>query len=86
MRNDSAPMSSKDWRPGWWVRRWGSPVVEREFMSRWGRLVRYNDEVGRGIQHRPEYDAEMAELQRQYNAEYFGQPARPAPEPPEEGR
>jgi hypothetical protein len=33
------------------------------------RLARYNSEVGRGIRHTDEYDAEMARLQRAFDGE-----------------
>jgi hypothetical protein len=35
---------------------------------RWSRLAAYNSEVSRGIVHTPEYDAKMAEEQRQFDA------------------
>jgi hypothetical protein len=37
------------------------------------RLARYNAEVRRGIVHTAQYDAEMAELQRLFNAQYAAQ-------------
>lgn len=36
---------------------------------RWDRLATYNAEVGRGIVHTPEYDAEMAKQQAAFHEE-----------------
>ncbi len=55
--------------------RCGEEWSERFELGRWvtamstkfDRLAVYNAEVHRGIVHTPEYDAEMAELQREFN-------------------
>ena len=42
--------------------------------ERFNRLAKYNGEVRRGILHTQEYDAEMAQLQREYNQWNWGTP------------
>ena len=46
----------------------------RVMPERFNKLARYNGEVRRGIMHTQEYDAEMAQLQREYNQWNWGTP------------
>lgn len=48
-----------------------SRKTRREWMARWGELLRYNDEVEHGVVHTPEYVEKMALEQQRYN-EVFG--------------
>ena len=42
-------------------------AAARRMPPKFERLAQYNAERARGIAHTPEYDAEMAELQREFN-------------------
>ncbi|MEU8040899.1 hypothetical protein [Streptosporangium sp. NPDC049078] len=54
--------------PAWLHRHRPDPRWRPEFDT----LAQYNAERARGIQHTPEWQARMAELQAQFNAAYHG--------------